>query len=188
MLWEQTARVWAPLALAAGLLAVAGLWGAFEALSQTLHGAITAGVLMAGLLFAGLGARRISWPGRSAALRRLERDSTFADVALSTLDEGGPAVGDTRLWDLHRARVVEALRGVRIGRPRAGLAAADPFALRYLLVAAAVLALWVRGPDHPVRAVVAFRPVLQAGAASVGAIARFGRSLADRVKPGAAHP
>jgi hypothetical protein len=46
----------------------------------------------------------------------------------------------------------------RVGRPKAGLAAADPLALRYALVVAAVLALWARGPERVQHVADAFAP------------------------------
>jgi hypothetical protein len=42
------------------------------------------------------------------------------------------------------------------------LAEADPYALRYVLVMAAVLALWARGPEKAADALHAFRPVTSA--------------------------
>jgi hypothetical protein len=62
--------------------------------------------------------------------------------------EDARAAGDPALWELHRKAAAAAIEKTRVGRPRAGLAAADPLALRYALMMAAALALWARGPDR----------------------------------------
>ncbi len=161
MLWERSAGLWGPLLLGAGVIAVAGLWGAFDNGPAWMQTAAVACVLLIALVFAGLNATRLRWPTSEEALARVEADSPFEHAPLSSLEDR-PAAGDPGLWALHQSRAAEAARKARVGRPSAGLAAADPFALRWALVIAAALALWARGPETAPRAIQAFRPVTQA--------------------------
>lgn len=173
MLWERGARVWVPLVLAAGLIATAGLWGVFDTLSLLAHTVVLALVAITALVFAVRGVLALRWPNRAETRARLEADSRLEHAPLTALDDA-QATGDPALWALHRARAAEALTQARLGRPRAGVAQADPMALRYALVIAALLALWARGPERLAHAVQAFRPV--------GALASGGGALATDVR------
>lgn len=190
---EQSARIWAPLALAAGALAVAGLWGLFDLVPRLLRSAATFSVLGLGLAVGVFGARQVRWPSRGAARLRLEQDSGLLHTPLSVLEERQPATGDSALWTLHRQRTVEAARTARVSAPRAGLASSDPIALRYVLVVAAGLALWARGPDHANGALEAFRPVRETWAAGRDmAVALTTTARANLISgdhaPAASHP
>ncbi|MBS0297476.1 MAG: DUF4175 family protein [Proteobacteria bacterium] len=161
MLWEQTARVWAPWLLGAGVLAVAGLWGLFGFVPPMAHTAVVVVAALVALGFSVWGARGLRWPSREDAKRRLQADSALVHAPLEALEDM-PAVGDPALWALHKAQAEDAIKAARVGRPKAGLAEADPYALRYALVMAAVMALWARGPDKAGDALYAFRPVTNA--------------------------
>lgn len=161
MLWEQTARLWAPLLLALGGVAVAGLWGLFALIPPVAHNALFAVALVVALGFSAWGARGIRWPSREEARKRLEADSALTHSPLEALEDT-PATGDPALWALHKAQAEDAIKAARVGRPKAGLAEADPYALRYVLLLAAAFALWVRGPDHAWDAMSGFRPAVTA--------------------------
>lgn len=157
LLWERSGAVWTPLALAAAVVAVAGLWGAFDPVPDGFAAyafgapfALAAGVAIRGAL-------RVRWPTREEARERIEADSRLTHRPLASLDDA-PAAGDETLWALHRARAAEAVGRLRPLRLRAGLAAADPFALRYALGLAAALGLWANGPESAERAQRAFEP------------------------------
>ncbi|WP_306133550.1 TIGR02302 family protein [Roseivivax marinus] len=89
------------------------------------------------------GVRRFSWPSREGALARL--DATMPGHPIrATLDR--QAFGDrdgasAALWAAHQARMRERLREARGVRPDLRVAAADPYALRYVAVLALVTAL-----------------------------------------------
>jgi hypothetical protein len=157
MLWEQGWAIWAPLLLAAAFIAVAGLWGVFERLPAWADAVAVAAAVVVGTAFAVRGALSLRWPTREETSRRVETDSRLVHRPLASLSDT-PAAGDPELWALHRARAVEAIAKTRVGRPKAGIAKADPFALRYLLLVAAALALWARGPESLPQAQMAFRP------------------------------
>ena len=169
MLWERAVGVWAPFLLGAGLIAVAGLWGLFDLAPPVVQTTVLAVVGLAALVLAVLAARRIRWPSLEDARQRVETDSRLAHAPLSALEDR-PASGDTALWDLHRTQSTRAAAGVRVGRPKAGLAAADPYALRWALLLAAILGLWARGPEQAPGALRAFKPVVELASAFVGTI------------------
>jgi hypothetical protein len=189
MLWEQGAMIWAPVLLAAGFIAVAGLWGVFEGLPPWAGAALVAVILLAGLGFAVRGVFTLRWPSREETRRRLELDSRLIHQPLTSLEDA-PASGDVALWALHRTRAIEAIARTRVGRPRAGLAAADPMALRYLLVVAGALALWGRGIDRAPEAAQAFHPAVRFAETSAHALAAAGgrvfETARDAVAPSTA--
>jgi len=89
-------------------------------------------------------ARSFRAPDSDAGRRRLERDSGLAHRPLSALEDelaGGRAhPAAIALWAAHRRRVAAQARRLRLGPPRAGLAARDPLALRALLILILVIA------------------------------------------------
>jgi hypothetical protein len=181
MLWEQGAKVWAPWLLAAAALATASLWGLFE----TVEPQWRAGVLLAAgagaVVFSVRGALSIRWPGRAETRARLEADSRLAHAPLTALDDAR-AAGDPALWELHRQAAIAAIGRARVGRPKAGLAAADPFALRYALVVAAVLALWAKGPERASHLADAFAPDARLADVSAG-VSAVGRTVGGWFDP-----
>ena len=55
------------------------------------------------------------------------------------------------MWQAHRARMQAAIRRLRIGRPRSGLARRDPYGLRGVLVVALAVGVFVAGGDWRAR-------------------------------------
>ncbi len=165
MLWERTALVWTPLLLAAGAIAVVGLWGLFTPLSVIARDIVVTVIILITLGFAIWGLTKVRAPKRDEMVRRIEVDSRLAHCSITMLADK-PATGDAALWELHRVQSANAAAKARVGRPRAGIAAADPFALRYALLIAAILAVFVRGPEHGRDALTAFTPVTQFTAAT----------------------
>jgi len=143
--WERLwPLVWPPLGIL-GLFFAFALSDLLPALPGPLHALILAALLVAFLWF-GLGAaRRFRWPSEEAARRRLELASGLEHRPLETLRDrlasGIVDRGAIALWRIHQRRAAEQIRRLKIGRPRGGLLAADPYALRAPLLIALGLGL-----------------------------------------------
>lgn len=173
ILWERAAGVWTPLLLGLMAGATIGLWGGFEALENGLRPFAFAAIMFAAAVPAALALWRTRVPTRREALERIEADSGMVHAPLTSAEDE-PAAGDPELWALNRNRVVEAARTARVGRPHAGMAAADPLALRYALLLAAALAVWADAEGAARRAAPIVRPLEASASASVGAVAAAG--------------
>ncbi len=148
ILFEQ---IWRALWPAAGFViaaAVLALVDGFALMAWPLHAALLYGLLGAGAFFFGRGLLNVRWPRRDDSLRRLETENGFANRPLSegedTLALGGSDPAIVALWQRHLARARARLAEAGPARPRPGLPARDPHALRGLafisLVAAAAIA------------------------------------------------
>lgn len=100
-----------------------------------------AGVLV--LVALGYGLRVFRWPGRKAALARL--DAIMPGQPLAALRDaqaiGAGDAGSEALWRAHQARMAQRVRGVRRVAPDLKLAARDVFGLRYVALTGLVVAL-----------------------------------------------
>ncbi|MEE8623568.1 MAG: TIGR02302 family protein [Alphaproteobacteria bacterium] len=99
-------------------------------------------------------------PDAGRARRRLETQSGLAHRPLSVLKDrlaAGASDPDAQaLWRLHRRRMLESVRNLRVGLPTAGLARRDPYALRGVLIlvlAIAAAGAWNDGANRLARAV-----------------------------------
>ncbi len=117
-----------------------------------------------------LGLRGLRLPDRAAAERRLEKASAFVHRPLSTLrDDIGGGAGDAgarSLWRLHQSRTIAAIRGLRVGWPRAGLARRDPWGLRAVLGLGLFIGLAGAGGDWGNRVARALSPEFALAGAS----------------------
>lgn len=173
--WERLAAVWIPLVLTLGGLAVLAVWGAFEILPRPVQAAAVAALLVAALALAILNLLRLRWPSEAEARARLDADFDALDDHL--------AAGDAALWALHRRRAEEALAQARAGRMGAGIAAADPMALRYALVVAAALGLWAFGlQTGATRLAQAVQPLGDAGGQAGAMLADAGQATGRGVR------
>lgn len=170
--WERLARVWMPLLLALGVLSAAALWGALEPLPPAIRNGVSAAVMAGAAGLAIVNLVRLRWPSRTEAAQRVE------------LDYGGEpdelAAGNPELWAAHLDRIEASLARARAGRMGAGIAAADPWALRYALTIAVALGLWAFGPERGVaRLAEAFEPAGVAGDYGQAMLARAGHAAGD---------
>jgi uncharacterized protein (TIGR02302 family) len=89
------------------------------------------------------GLRRFSWPSQSDALIRL--DATLPGRPVSALLDaqaiGASDPASIALWQAHQSRMAAAAADARAPAPNLRIAAADPFALRYMALLALVVAL-----------------------------------------------
>lgn len=162
--WERLWPALWPAAGVLGLFAALALLDVLPALAGWLHGAL---LLLFAVAFPALlarGLRRLSWPDRTAARRRLERDSGLAHRPLEGLEDtlatGRADRQAVALWALHRHRLAALLRRLRVRPPRAGLATADPLALRAALVLLLVVATVAGGAEWQSRVARAVTPDL----------------------------
>lgn len=163
LLWERAAPLWTPSVLAVlGVFALASA-GVLEPLPIPLHAVVLAVAALTAALLTLRAARPFRLPSLDEARRRAERDSGVAHAPLASLQDELTS-GDSALWALHQRRAAEAAQSVRGKRPRAGLAAADPYALRFALPLVLLLGLWVAGASGGRRIQTAFRPDLKADA------------------------
>ena len=111
----------------------------------------------------------LRWPTPPQARRRLEIDNGLAHRPLQGLEDrlaGGQ--GDRAamsLWKLHRQRLAAQIKRLRVGPPHPVLTAADPLALRVLLVLLLFIAVPVGLADWQSRLGRALSPSLSAVAA-----------------------
>jgi uncharacterized protein (TIGR02302 family) len=140
---ERAARAFWPAWTAALALGAAIALGAVDALplvaAQVLVGA--GGALALGLLLRG--ALRFRLPSRGEAVARL--DATLKGRPIAALADR-PAIapedsGTAAVWAAHVARMAARAAAARAPRPDLRLARADRFALRYVALTAAVVAL-----------------------------------------------
>ena len=172
LLWE---RVWPPCwpALAAlGTFLVLGLFDVLPNLPGLLHAAI---LFALGAAFAvGLAAAfgRAVVPDAFSARRRIEQASGLEHRPLQALADrpsGSLDAPATRLWEAHRRRMEAATRRLRIGLPRAGFAARDPWGLRAVLAILLLLGAIDAGNDWRDRLSRSLRPDLAGGAGATAA-------------------
>lgn len=156
-----TVAFWPALALVLAFLGAA-LVGLFETMPGWLHAAFLAAALLGlgGLFLRGL--RRLGPIDRARAVHRLEVVNRLDHRPLASLEDSPAAAGplERGLWEIHRKRLMDRLRGVRLGAPGPVLAKADPFGLRYGAAFLAVIGLVVAGPEAGPRLMAAVTPAL----------------------------
>jgi uncharacterized protein (TIGR02302 family) len=165
-IWARRAllveRIWPPLvfAIAVAILFLAASWaGAWQFSPRAVR---IGGVILFAL---GLGAAlsplmRMRRPQARDVLARLDRDAKVGHRPASSLadslanDQGDP--GTQALWAAHRARLEREVEAIRVSPPSPGVAARDPYALRFGVAMLAFAAAVVAGPEMYGRFVAAF--------------------------------
>jgi hypothetical protein len=142
MIWERLLLpVIFPFVLLALLITVAGQWGVFARVPQMAHIA----VLAVGLMVCVIASVRM-------ALRF--RAPTFTEInARLALDN------DLRPERLLAMRHEKKQPPLKVGKAKAGIAASDPFALRYVVLALAILGLLIQGPVSVNQVASGFMPL-----------------------------
>lgn len=151
LLWEHAwPALWPALGIG-GAFAALALFDVLPGLPAWLHGLILAafaGAFGYALWRAG---RALRLPGESPARRRIETVSGYVHRPLTLARDdiaGGRDDPETRaLWALHRRRVLERIRALRVGLPAPGLARRDPWAVRGALLVVLVVGLVVAWGD-----------------------------------------
>ena len=155
LFWERLWPALWPAVGVGGIFLALALFDVLPGLPGWLHFL----VLIAFLGLLGFALRRavmsLAVPGAAASRRRLETKSGLEHRPLSVLgDELATGESDPEiraLWHLHRKRMFERLRDLRVGVPAAGLAKRDIYALRAALtvvLAIAAAAAWNDGASR----------------------------------------
>jgi uncharacterized protein (TIGR02302 family) len=160
--WEALWLAFAPALLTAGLfLAYAGfeLPDALFGWPEVMAFSLLALAFTAALAF---GVWRFKWPEDGTAERRLEIDSEILHRPMTAIKDplsGGMGDKDTAaLWRVHRLRMIEALRQVKVGLPHPGLPARDPNGLRAIVFLLLAVSVFVAGADFMPRFARALSP------------------------------
>lgn len=151
--WEAVwPRLWPALGVL-GVFLVLALAGLFLALPPLVHLVLLGGFLAAYGGAFWLGFRTFRPQGPEAADRRIERESGLDHRPLAALADRptGDDPASLALWRAHQARMAARLSDLRVGRPRPGLPARDPRALRLGLLVALAAAFVIAGPEAPER-------------------------------------
>lgn len=147
MSWERFVPVIAPWGVLALVVLVAAQWSVFARLHIQAHVLILIVGLLVALVASGRALTRFRFPSRDDILRRLETDSQLPKGRLLGLYDS-PAAGDAALWQVHLEQARDLAPTLRVGKPKAGIAEADPLALRYVALVLFALGLfWSGSPD-----------------------------------------
>jgi len=142
MIWERLLLPSLfPFVLLGLLIAVAGQWGMFGLVPKPVHIAVLAVGLVISLVAAVRMALRFRAPSFTEVNTRLALDN------------------DLRPERLLAMRHEKKQPPLRIGKAKAGIAASDPFALRYVALAAAILGFLILGPVSVERVASGFMPL-----------------------------
>lgn len=142
MIWERLLLPGLfPFVLLALIVAVAGQWGLFAWVPQMAHVAILAAGLVVCLIASVRLALRFRMPSFTEINTRL------------ALDNG---LRPERLLAMRHEKKQPPLK---VGKAKAGIAASDPFALRYVALALAILGFLIHGPVSVERAASGFMPL-----------------------------
>lgn len=169
--WEH---VWPALWPATGLLgayAAAALLGLPFILGGTLQGLLLLAVLAAAGYLLYRNFRAFRWPEWYDAARRVERDSTLVHRPLTEGDDtlavgAGNPVAEL-FWRTHLKRLLASIARLRVALPSPGLAARDPYAIRYAVLILLALGFVLAGSDWSRRLTAAFLPAAsQSGTAA----------------------
>ncbi|MBA4800903.1 MAG: DUF4175 family protein [Euryhalocaulis sp.] len=166
--WERWAPVLWPPAAALGAYAALALFGLWDATGDPWRAIALAITLILAVLLTIRAWRRAAPVTETVARRRVEDDSAFQARPLEGLEDRA-ALGENGLWTAHQARLKAMTRQARGRRPRAALAASDPYALRFAVLAALLVAAGIAGDRAAPRLQTAFAPRLEikAGAGAV---------------------
>lgn len=140
MVWERALPILVPFPLLALLIAVAGQWGLFLIVPKWAHLAI----LVLGLLLA------IHAAVRGALAFRMP---TFTEVNTRLAVDN-----EMRPEQLLAMRHQKDQPVLRVGKAKAGIAAADPFALRFVALVMIMLGFLILGPGSFARMPASFCP------------------------------
>lgn len=153
--WES---FWPGLMPAASVLALFLILAGFDVwrfMPVWLHWLLLGGFATGFAVALWQGLHRLRWPGRAAAMRRLEQvnllDHRPLEAAADSLSAEQQDPIARALWALHRRRALERLAEVRVGTPQAGWWRRDVWGFRAALGLLLVIAWASPGEDRAQR-------------------------------------
>lgn len=152
-LWPHLARILSVVGLFL-IASWAGLWLALPFVGR----AIGLGLFVLLAVAALFPLYRFRWPGRDAALSRLDRGTGVkhrpATALTDTLLTKDPVA--LALWQAQRERTLASISGIKAGLPSPRLALHDRFAVRALVMVLAVATFFAAGGERLARVAAAF--------------------------------
>ncbi|AZV76811.1 TIGR02302 family protein [Parasedimentitalea marina] len=143
MIAETCLRAFWPLASVVMLALAALMLGLHEMLPVEVVWSGAVLTLLGGLATLIWGLRQLRWPSRALALARL--DETLPGRPINALLDaqaiGQDDTASTALWQAHQARMAARAAQAKAAQPNLRIAAADPYALRFVALLALVVAL-----------------------------------------------
>ncbi len=142
--WEQYSPVFAKAALLLGLFLI----GSFGGLWQWIGDPWRLILLIAALIYLAIAfnkARKLKRPNRSAAMRRVEKDSDVSHRPLDTLFDQ-PAISEDG-WAEHYRKAEDEIEALGKPRLRPALGKVDKYYLRFIVPSLLVLSLMVGTSD-----------------------------------------
>ncbi len=161
LLWERFWPAFAPLLGIILLFVDLGLLGAWSVLPVWLHVGLVVLFGIATIASLAWGVRRLVWPRRVEAMRRVEQASGLKHRPLTGLEDQMATSADPTaraLWAAHQRRLAATLSKLTPGWPQSGLTQADRYGLRAIVVGLLFVGLMSAGRDEaPERLADAFR-------------------------------
>ena len=143
MMAETSLRAFWPLVSILMVALAALMLGLHDILSVELVWTAAVATLLASIVALVWGLRRLQWPSQAAALARL--DETLPGRPINALLDdqaiGGDDAASAAVWRAHKARMEARAVQAKAPAPNLRIAAADPFALRYVALLGLVVAM-----------------------------------------------
>lgn len=138
MVWERVLPALTPFLLWGLSILVAGQWGLWSHLAFEGHAAVMVAGLLLALVVSVRSLRRFRRPSFTETNQRLALDNRLRPERLLAMRH-----------ETQQPRL-------KTGKAKAGLAAGDPMALRYVLLLIAAFGLWTQGPVSASQALSGF--------------------------------
>jgi uncharacterized protein (TIGR02302 family) len=150
--------------------AVAVLTGVVASLPDLIRYAVLA-AFAGGFLWTLKSFAGFAWPGRAAAVRRIESESRLVHhpvaTALDRIANPEPEPTTVAIWEAHLIRQLEKMKELRTGLPRSGWSVLDPYAVRVPVALALVASLFLYRGDPMGQLADAVRVTTSAAAVTV---------------------
>lgn len=172
MVWERYAPVFALSVAVLGLFIAASAAGLWERIGDPWRG-IALIATLALIIRSILHARAVTYPTKSEAEMRVERDAGLSHRPIATLRDRPANVSaqgtPEPIWDAHIAKASLSARSAKATKLRPALAPRDPYFLRFIIPALLVLALMVGTTESFERLRASLAPSWQSATASQNA-------------------